>query len=175
MEDLSFFSPAPRPQDERKRQAALEGHGLLDTPSDPAFDAIVADAARDLQTDIAAISLVDGDRQWFLARVGLDVPETPRACSFCAHAMLQPSEILCVPDATLDLRFSGNPLVLPANGIRFYAGAPLVMHDGTVLGALCVIHRTSRARLKPSETARLQDLAARVVEEIEARQNAWLR
>src|SRR3546814_3425431 len=72
-------------------------------------------------TPTAAISLIDRDRQWFLASVGLDISETPRACSFCAHAMLHPNDLLCVPDASRDERFRGNPLVTAENGLRFYA------------------------------------------------------
>src|SRR3546814_3579557 len=82
-------------------------------------------------TPTAAISLIDRDRQWFLASVGLDISETPRACSFCAHAMLHPNDLLCVPDASRDERFRGNPLVTAENGLRFYAGAPLILRDGT--------------------------------------------
>src|SRR3546814_19816516 len=88
-------------------------------------------------TPTAAISLIDRDRQWFLASVGLDISETPRACSFCAHAMLHPNDLLCVPDASRDELFRGNPLVTAETGLPLYAGPPLLLRVGAPYGALC--------------------------------------
>lgn len=165
---LTFFSPPRRPPNEPSRQAAVDKLRLLDGPGDPAFDAIVQEAAAALGLPIAAISLIDRDRQWFLARVGLDATETPRAVSFCGHGILQP-EVLVVPDATRDPRFAGNPLVTDDPDIRFYAGAPLVTGDGQALGALCVIGPEPRAALSESERGTLTKLAAKVVALLEAR------
>lgn len=172
MVDLNFFSPAPRPEDEKERQAVLDSYGIVDSPLDPAFSNMVAEAAREMATPIAAISLVDNDRQWFLASVGLDVIETPRTCSFCAHAILEPREILCVPDAARDSRFQGNPLVTAESGIRFYAGAPLVLRDGTAIGALCVIDVWPRAPLTVRQKERLREFAAQIVNRIEMKRPA---
>src|SRR4051812_989703 len=94
--------------------------------ADPRLCSIVERAAAILHTPMAAISIVDRDRQWFPASVGLNASETSRDFSFCAHAIEHPDETLCVPDALADQRFAENPLVTGEPHIRFYAGVPLV-------------------------------------------------
>src|SRR3546814_19477853 len=89
----------------------LDSYGIIGSPPGPVFQAIVAEAARAMGTPTAAISLIDRDRQWFLASVGLDISETPRACSICAHALRHPTTRLCVPAASRAVRFRGNPRV----------------------------------------------------------------
>ena len=111
---------------------------------------------------------MDGARQWFKSRVGLDVTETPRHLSFCAHGILEPEEVLVVPDATQDARFAENELVAGEMGVRFYAGAPLVMEDGLALGSLCVIDRRAREFTDEQRTA-LRTLARQVVSQIQLR------
>lgn len=114
---------------EPERARELASFGLDQWDGDARFDAIV-DLLRNLcDVPIALVSLVESERQRFLGRAGLDATETPRSVSFCAHAMLLP-EIMVVPDATRDPRFSDNPLVTGDPGIRFYAGAPLVSRSG---------------------------------------------
>ena len=129
---------------EPERLAALRGCQLLDTPPEPRFDDIVQLAAALCDVPIALVSLVAEERQWFKARVGLEVTETPRDISFCAHAILHPDAALIVPDATLDARFAENPLVSGPPFVRFYAGVPLVTPAGEALGTLCVIDRVPR-------------------------------
>ena len=138
------MSAAPTPIDESERLAALIALEIVGTERSAEFDIYPVLAKRLFSTPIAAISLVDGERQWFKASVGLDVSETPRDASFCAHAILSPTEALCVPDATKDPRFADNPLVTGDFGLRFYAGAPIVGPSGHALGALCVIDREPR-------------------------------
>ncbi|MFY8147709.1 MAG: GGDEF domain-containing protein [Prochlorococcaceae cyanobacterium] len=160
----------PLPADELQRQRNLERFGLLDTAEDEHFHRIVRLAARVLETPIALISLVDGDRQWFLARHGLDAEQTPREMAFCAHAICQ-AEPLVVPDASQDPRFCTNPLVTGPSSIRFYAGAQLVSPEGHSLGTICVIDRVPR-RVSRSVVETLQDLAHLVEREMELRRQS---
>lgn len=122
-------------------------------------------AARLLGCPIALVSLVDEKRQWFKSRVGLDVQETPREHAFCAHAILG-SDVLVVPDATQDERFADNPLVTGDPSIRFYAGAPLWVGEGSSVGTLCVIDRKPR-EFDENDRQCLADLAAIVVDAME--------
>lgn len=134
---------APLPNDEEARLATLRKYDILDTEPDGALDAMVQLASYICQTPIAAISLVDENRQWFKAITGLDAKETPRDVAFCAHAILN-CETMIVPDARKDERFFDNPLVTSAPDIRFYAGVPLTTSEGQHLGTLCVIDREPR-------------------------------
>jgi PAS domain S-box-containing protein len=152
---------------EADRLAALARYQILDTPQEPAFDRIVRLAALLLDVPITLISLVDADRQWFKARYGLDVPETPRAIAFCDHA-IRGSDILVVPDAELDPRFCDNPLVTGEMHVRFYAGAPLVTPDGFALGTICAIDRSPRD-LNQRDAAILAALAEQIIHELEVR------
>jgi signal transduction histidine kinase len=133
-----MIPPRPLP-DEDERLAALFRYDLLDTPREGDFDDLVTMAMQLCGVEIALISLVDENRQWFKACVGIDVTETPREISFCGHAIHQ-NDIFEVPDATLDVRFADNPLVTGAPYIRFYAGKPLLSADGYKLGTLCLVH-----------------------------------
>jgi GAF domain-containing protein len=158
-----YYTPARRPVDEDERQRAVDESGFLDAAGDPALAAIVREAATLFATPIAAISVVDHDRQYFPVEIGLDASETPRAASFCAHAMLDCSQPLCITDATADERFAGNPLVLSGPDIRFYLGMPLVAANGQPLGALCVIDRERRTPPDPAQLAALADLARKAM------------
>ena len=150
---------AAPPPNERQRLAALQACHILNAPADPRFDAFANLTARLLNTPIAALSLVDENRQVFKAAVGLgETRENSRDVSFCAYAILKPDEALVVEDATLDPRFADNPLVLGAPGIRFYAGVPLVDPDGHALGALCAIDTKPR-RMNAAELTSLAELA----------------
>src|SRR5450830_324616 len=111
-----------RPDEEEYRLATLQECGLLDTPSEERFDRFTVLAKQIFKTQIVLISLVDDQRQWFKSRQGLEVPETGRDISFCGHAILS-EDVLHVPDASSDLRFFDNPLVVNEPYIRFYAGA----------------------------------------------------
>ena len=152
---------APLPATETQRLARLRASGLLDSPRDAAFDDLVQIAAALAGTPIAAISLVDQGRQWFKAKVGLEVDETPRSMAFCAHAILDPLRPLVVSDAAADLRFADNPLVTGAPGIRTYIGIPLGDGDSALpYGTLCVIDRRVRT-LGEAQIAALAALARR--------------
>lgn len=157
----------PIPEDEPARQRALERYGVLDTQTDDHLQRLVRLAARVMETPTALVSLVDGDRQWFLARHGLDATETPRQMAFCAHAICA-EKTLVVSDARLDPRFCTNPLVTGPPEIRFYAGAVLQSPEGHNLGTLCVVDRTPR-QLSRFQEETLQDLAQLVLRELELR------
>jgi GAF domain-containing protein len=109
---------------------------VLDTAPEAFSESIAVAAAAIANTPMSAISLVDADRQWFKGACGLDLSETARSVSFCAHAILQQGPLV-VTDATADERFSANPMVAGAPHVRFYAGFQLVAR-GHAVGALCV-------------------------------------
>ena len=132
----------PIPDNETARLTALERCEILDTAAEQGFDDITFLAAQLCGTPVALISLVDRERQWFKSRVGLDVTETPREIAFCAHAIMEPEQLMVVNDASKDLRFASNRLVVGTPDIRFYAGAPLLAETGEPIGTLCVIDRT---------------------------------
>ena len=133
-----------RPDDEGRRQATLDAYRILDSPPETAYDDLVRIASAVCDTPMAVVSLVDRDRQWFKARVGVDAEETTRDESFCAHAILTPDVTTVVPDTLRDPRFHDHPLVTGDAGVRFYAGAPLRAADGAALGTVCVLDRRPR-------------------------------
>ncbi len=149
---------APIPADDEARLCELLALDVLDTPPEERFDRIVRAARTLLDVPIALVSLVDRERQWFKARVGLEAPETPRSISFCGHAILG-DDIMEIGDATADERFADNPLVTGELGLRFYAGVPLRSPRGFALGTLCLIDRKPR-RLSPHQRVILRDLGA---------------
>jgi PAS domain S-box-containing protein len=155
------------PANEDKRLEALRRYEILDTPPDGAFDHITALAARLFKVPIAIVSLVDHDRIWFKSHHGLDVQEVGRDPGLCASAIFS-SEVYYIKDALDDSRALANPLVAGELGLRFYAAAPLITHDGYKLGTLCIIDKQPR-ELTESQKANLQDLAAVVMDQIELR------
>ncbi|MEO5700578.1 MAG: MBL fold metallo-hydrolase [Casimicrobiaceae bacterium] len=161
---------AQTPDDEAQRLAALDALSILDTEPEACFDRITRIAATTFHVPIALVSLVDRDRQWFKSCVGLDARETSREAAFCAHAVEERCDLI-IPDALADERFADNPCVVGPPRIRFYAGAPLIMRDGSCVGTLCVLDRRPRT-MSAVDIAMLHDLRDMVLTELEARDAA---
>ncbi|WP_129626500.1 response regulator [Candidatus Oscillochloris fontis] len=159
--------PPPIPN-EPERQAALESYQILDTPAEHAFDEIVHLAAAICETPMALVSLVDAQRVWFKARVGIEDPECMREIGFCSFAITQPDIPLVVSDTQQDPRFADNPLVTETPNIRFYAGVPLVTPEGLPLGTLCVLDHVPR-QLTATQYQTLDVLGNQVVMQLEQR------
>jgi GAF domain-containing protein len=159
---------ADLPPDEEQRLAALRELELLDTEPEEAFDELVRRAAAATGAPVAVITLVDEARQWFKARVNLELESTDRDLSFCAHAILTPDDLTVVPDTLADERFADNLLVAEDPNIRFYAGAPIFTPDGYPVGTLCVIDTAPRG-LSDEQAQALRELAAEVSRQIERR------
>ncbi|MDG1580018.1 sensor domain-containing diguanylate cyclase [Pseudomonas sp. GOM6] len=147
---------APTPDNESLRQQALDDLELLDTPAENYLDTLVRLTRELFQVETVLISLIDRNRQWFKARIGLDMAETPRDISFCGHAVAANS-LLVIEDAHRDPRFADNPAVTGAPFVRFYAGQPLYSRDGQAIGTLCLLHPHPRT-LSQEERLRLCDL-----------------
>ena len=161
-----------KPDNEAERISTLHSLNILDTPAEERFDRLTRLAKRLFGVPIALVSLVDENRQWFKSCQGLSVSETPRDISFCGHAILG-DDVFLIPDASRDERFHDNPFVIGAPHIRFYAGCPLAMANGSKLGTLCIIDSQPR-ELSEDETALLRDLARTVEQELAAVQLATM-
>jgi diguanylate cyclase (GGDEF)-like protein len=160
------------PKDEKARLETLRSLSILDTPAEERFDRLTRMAKRLLGVPIALVSLIDENRQWFKACIGLSSTETSRDISFCGHAILG-NEVFIIPDTLKDDRFVDNPLVVGEPKIRFYAGCPLKAPNGHKLGTLCVIDQQPR-NLGMEDLEALEDLASMVEREIAAIQLATL-
>jgi diguanylate cyclase (GGDEF)-like protein/PAS domain S-box-containing protein len=157
------FSP-----DEAERHALLGSLNLLDTAPEPVFDRVTRLASRLLGVPCAVFSLLDADRQWYKSRIGIDVEETPREHSLCAHAVQQ-SAPLVVADASLDERFRDNPMVAGPPHARFFASIPIRVASGVAIGALCVVDTAPRT-LPDADLEVLVDLAELIAQKIRYRE-----
>jgi signal transduction histidine kinase len=165
--DNDRMRSAPIPENETDRINRLKLYRILDTPPEEAFDRVTRIVAETIGVPIALISLIDGERQWFKSKHGLDATCAPREAGFCAHTILTDG-LLEIEDARLDPRFSGNPMVVNDPSIRFYAGAPLRAPGGVNIGTLCALDRKPR-KLTDKQRQLLSDLADIVIDELELR------
>ncbi|MFC3675296.1 sensor histidine kinase [Ferrovibrio xuzhouensis] len=156
---------APLPPDEAARLGALRRFDILDTPHDGRFDRLASLAARIFRTQSAVVTLIDADRQWFKAHIGIDTRETPRDQAFCAWTILG-DDVFVVEDASRDERFQDNPLVLGAPGIRFYAAAPITVQGGYRIGTLAVFDSVPR-RFDTLARGQLKEIATLVTDALE--------
>lgn len=167
------MSVSSQTQNEQDRLLALQSYQILDTLPEEEYNDLTELAAGICGTPIALISLVDKKRQWFKSDYGLGATETDRAYSFCAHAILEPKELMEIEDASQDERFKDNPLVTGHPDIAFYAGVPLVNQDGFALGSLCVIDSVAK-KLSDSQKKALRIIARQVMDKMELRRNIRL-
>ena len=130
-------SPA-YPLNEMQRQDAVNSYQLLDTLAEPSYDGLTTLAASICDMPIALLTILDGERNWFKSKVGIPFEESPRLLSFCGHAILNPNEMMIVPDAREDVRFADNPLVAEMKAAIFYCGVPIIGTNNMPLGTLCV-------------------------------------
>jgi phosphoribosyl 1,2-cyclic phosphodiesterase len=152
---------APLSPDEETRLDALNALDLLDTDAEDRFDRFTEQACERFGVPIALITLVDRDRQWFKSRRGVDQAQSPRDQSFCAHTILGP-DVMQVSDVLNDPRFADSPAASPPERVRFYAGAPLTLENGSRVGTLCIADHRPRV-LDDTELAALRHLADEVV------------
>ena len=154
---------------ERRRLAALADYDVLDTEREESFDDLAKLAAAVCAAPMSAVSLVDADRQWFKAELNIGARETPREVAFCPHA-LNVIDLMVVPDAALDPRFAGNPLVTGPPHLRFYAGAVLRSGAGEALGTVCVLDTLPRLDgLTPHQAELLLGVARQAMAQLELR------
>lgn len=153
------------------RLATLAAYAIVDTRAEASYDGIVKAAAEGTSAPIAMISLVEAERQWFKARIGLEPDQTSIGNSICAVAIRSGDETFVVPDASKDERFRDFDVVTGDPHIRFYAGAPLKMRDGVRIGTLCVIDAEPRAAFAEEDRLLLEELARRTVAALELRRD----
>lgn len=154
--------------EEQVRQRALDTYRVVDTLCESAYDDIVRLASMLCETPIALVSLIDRNRQWFKANTGLDMAQSHRGEAFCDHAIRKPQELMEIPDAVDDARFVDNPFVTAEDGVRFYAGMPLVTPGGAAIGTVCVLDSKPR-RLSDTQRAALASLARLTMNLLESR------
>lgn len=165
--DFNWDHPWPKPpivDQESTRLKVLRSFNILDSPAEDVFDIICDLASNALKCPISAVSLIDEDRQWFKASVGLAQNEIPRNVAFCAHTIMT-KEPLVVLDTYTDERFAKNPLVTGAANIRFYAGAPIVSSSGQVLGTVFVFDTRPRDRCEIAVIEKLSNVAMKNLED----------
>ncbi len=159
---------APAPIGERQRLDALHRYDILDSAAEGAFDDLTRLAAQICGTPAAGLSLIDADRQWFKARFGIPASQTPRSVAFSAYVILDPGNVMVVPDLREDPRFASNALVAGAPHLRFYAGAALISSDGEAIGVLSVLDYQP-SELNQGQRDALKALARQAVGQLELR------
>ncbi len=164
----STLMPMLRPNNEVERLAALQRYNILDTPPEAAFDRITTLASRLFDVSIALVSLVDESRTWVKSSSAFVLPDITRDDTICSSAVLS-DDVLIVLDTQKDQRFALNPFVQGEPGVRFYAGAPLLTHDGFNIGMLCLLDYQPRENFSQDQQETLVALAAMVVDELELR------
>ena len=161
----ALAGPTP---DEEARIADLRDLNILDSPAEAEFDDLVNTASLIAGTQMAMLSLIDSDRQWFKARSGIEATETPRDTSFCGHAIQDPNHPFIVEDTSLDPRFANNPFVTGDPKIGFYAGVPIVTANGHAIGTICVAD-TKPGDISPDQLEALKGISRQAAALLELR------
>lgn len=169
---MKMPSPSALVSDEQDRLEALHSYGILDTEPEPVFNDLAQLAAYVCGTPMSSVSLIDDERQWLKARVGIDVREVPREQTFCQYA-LRSSGVFEIPDTRADALYASNPMVTGAPHIRFYAGTPLLTPEGYPLGTLCAFDTVPRS-LSTDQREGLRLLARQVMAHLELRRTRML-
>lgn len=157
---------ASMPEDETERMQALRALNLVESSGDEQFNRYTRIAAALFKVPYALVSIVDDDRQWFKAKYGTEIEQTPRDVSFCAHAIHHP-DVMVVNDALTDSRFGDNPTVVGPPNVRFYAGTPLMLPSGHAIGTLCILDDRPR-EFSTEDRERLADLGGLLERELAA-------
>lgn len=168
---MSAALPLLPPPDEARRQAALDAYAVVDTVPEQAYDDIVRLAVTLCDVPAAAISLIDHDRQWFKAQIGLGALQTPRSEAICEHAIRQPDRVLVIEDLQAQRDVPGPGLQIDGDPLRFYAGVPLLSPDGHALGTVCVLDNKPRT-LTTAQIEGLEVLARQTQHLLELRRYA---
>lgn len=163
---------APITKNESERLQALYRYQIMDTEFEKEFDDLIQLASHICEAPISLMSLIAEDKQWFKAKVGMDVRETTREVAFCAHA-IHKNELFIVKDAAIDERFHDNPLVTGRDNVRFYAGMPLTTPDSFNLGTLCIMDNKPRELSEAQKTA-LKTIGAQVIAQLELKMKIQL-
>ena len=164
---MGYLTASGSAPDEKLRSDRLQSYAVINTARDATIDRIVFTAAQLFRVPMAVISLLDGDRLWVKAQVGVSVQDTSLDMAFCSE-MLKSDGVLVIEDASRDPRFVNHPLVTGEPFIRFYAGAPLITPDRILVGALCVADRVPKSILS-RQAWQLSSLAGSVVAALESR------
>lgn len=154
---------------EAARLEALHQYQIIDTAPEQAFDDLVSLAAQICDTPIALINLIDANRQWFKAKVGLDIPEMPADIGLCRFC-IQQTDTLIIPDTLADERFATEVVVTSEPYARFYVGVPLIVPGGQAIGTLCIVDRIPR-QINQKQVEALQSISRLVVKQLEIRRN----
>ena len=159
--------PYPLPSTESERLEDVRSLGMLDTPAEEPFDGIVEIASALFEAPIALLTLIDAERQWFKAYVGVPFSGTCRSLAFCAHTIMS-KETMVVEDLRSDSRFAAHPAVAGEPSLRFYAGAPLISERRQCVGTLCILDVKPRL-LEPDRQRLLERLARQAMDALEMR------
>lgn len=159
------------PDNDTQRLEALQRYRITDTPSEESFDGIARLAAQIFNVPISLLSLVDAESVFFKSNIGMgNAKKANRGKSLCALAILD-KDVTVFEDALKESCLQTNPNVIGDFGLRFYAGAPLITHDGFLIGTLCIIDKKPR-EFNDSERLILEGLAQTAMDQIELRRSS---